>query len=195
MHRKKNFLLRGSLQVTSQVKCNSCDLPRHVKKALKVFRMCFSRLRRRLHWLNLNFGFSADSKSIFMMFSALCSLMLFGSGSSLLTAQSTPPSTPYRRAAIHSERRDTTLNSRRAFVASIVSTVTTSAAAGVAFAANDPSKVGTKDDPDFQACLSKCIFFCTKPKGSETMPRSQCLPVCKKQCATTKAQAMTGVPK
>lgn len=53
---------------------------------------------------------------------------------------------------------------------------------------------GTKDDPAFQACLSKCIYDCTKPKGSEQKSRSECLPDCKQQCATTKAQLLRGEP-
>eukprot|EP00640_Fibrocapsa_japonica_P007784 CAMPEP_0113934946 /NCGR_PEP_ID=MMETSP1339-20121228/2194_1 /TAXON_ID=94617 /ORGANISM="Fibrocapsa japonica" /LENGTH=153 /DNA_ID=CAMNT_0000936929 /DNA_START=87 /DNA_END=548 /DNA_ORIENTATION=+ /assembly_acc=CAM_ASM_000762 len=54
--------------------------------------------------------------------------------------------------------------------------------------------IGTKDDPTFKNCLSQCIYFCTKPKGTETRERSECLPECKKQCATTKEQGLVGKP-
>jgi len=59
--------------------------------------------------------------------------------------------------------------------------------------AQDESK-GTKDDPKFQACISKCVFECTKPKGEEQKSRSECLPECRTKCATTKQQLMTGKP-
>ena len=53
----------------------------------------------------------------------------------------------------------------------------------------DPALKGTKNDPEFQACLSKCIYDCTKPKGAEQRSRGECLPECKKTCAKTKEQA------
>jgi hypothetical protein len=53
---------------------------------------------------------------------------------------------------------------------------------------------GTKEDPAFQACLSQCMYDCTKPKGSEQKSRSECLPECKQQCATNKSQLMRGEP-
>ncbi|KAG5191140.1 hypothetical protein JKP88DRAFT_231474 [Tribonema minus] len=87
------------------------------------------------------------------------------------------------------------LVSRRDVFAGIASSVAAVGFAGAAVAKDDPSKVGTKDDPKFQACISQCIYECTKPKGSMTRSRGECLPECKKNCATTKAQAMTGVPK
>eukprot|EP00525_Craspedostauros_australis_P011718 CAMPEP_0198119080 /NCGR_PEP_ID=MMETSP1442-20131203/24273_1 /TAXON_ID= /ORGANISM="Craspedostauros australis, Strain CCMP3328" /LENGTH=140 /DNA_ID=CAMNT_0043777473 /DNA_START=223 /DNA_END=645 /DNA_ORIENTATION=+ len=59
----------------------------------------------------------------------------------------------------------------------------------------DPSLKGTKKDPSFESCLSKCIFECTKPKGSEQRSRSECLPECREKCATSKAQLMRGEPK
>lgn len=58
----------------------------------------------------------------------------------------------------------------------------------------DPSLKGTKKDPEFEACLSKCMYLCTKPKGEEQKSRSECLPECKGSCATTKQQLMTGTP-
>lgn len=53
----------------------------------------------------------------------------------------------------------------------------------------DPAVKGTKADPEFQACLSQCIYECTKPKGAEQKSRGECLPECKTKCATTKAQS------
>ena len=53
---------------------------------------------------------------------------------------------------------------------------------------------GTKEDPAFQACLSQCMYDCTKPKGVEQKTRSECLPECKQQCATTKSQLLRGEP-
>jgi hypothetical protein len=53
----------------------------------------------------------------------------------------------------------------------------------------DPSIKGTKSDPEFQNCLSQCVYECTKPKGAEQKSRGECLPECKTKCAKTKAQA------
>jgi hypothetical protein len=58
----------------------------------------------------------------------------------------------------------------------------------------EPSLKGTKDDPAYQTCLSKCIYDCTKPKGEEQKSRGECIPECKKQCATTKEQLLIGTP-
>ncbi len=58
----------------------------------------------------------------------------------------------------------------------------------------DPALKGTKNDPAYQACLSKCIFECTKPKGDEQKSRAECLPECKQKCATSKEQLMIGTP-
>ena len=58
----------------------------------------------------------------------------------------------------------------------------------------DPELKGTKKDPDFEACLSKCLYDCTKPKGVEQRSRKECLPECKKTCAKTKEQLMLGKP-
>eukprot|EP00339_Tiarina_fusa_P029103 CAMPEP_0116999110 /NCGR_PEP_ID=MMETSP0472-20121206/1942_1 /TAXON_ID=693140 ORGANISM="Tiarina fusus, Strain LIS" /NCGR_SAMPLE_ID=MMETSP0472 /ASSEMBLY_ACC=CAM_ASM_000603 /LENGTH=123 /DNA_ID=CAMNT_0004698455 /DNA_START=116 /DNA_END=487 /DNA_ORIENTATION=+ len=63
-----------------------------------------------------------------------------------------------------------------------------------AAAGDDAAKSGTKKDPTFEACLSTCMYECTKPKGAEQKSRKECLPECKQSCATTKAQLMTGVP-
>ena len=58
----------------------------------------------------------------------------------------------------------------------------------------DPALQGTKKDPDFEACLSKCLYDCTKPKGAEQRSRKECLPECKTTCAKTKEQLMLGKP-
>mmetsp|Transcript_4250 Transcript_4250/g.9425 ORF Transcript_4250/g.9425 Transcript_4250/m.9425 type:complete len:129 (-) Transcript_4250:39-425(-) len=59
----------------------------------------------------------------------------------------------------------------------------------------DPALKGTKADPEYQSCLSTCIYECTKPKGVEQKTRAECLPECKSKCATTKQQLLTGAPK
>jgi hypothetical protein len=59
----------------------------------------------------------------------------------------------------------------------------------------DASVKGTKADPAFQACLSTCLYECTKPKGSEQKSRAECIPECKAKCASTKEQLLLGDPK
>lgn len=54
---------------------------------------------------------------------------------------------------------------------------------------------GTKKDPSFEQCLSTCMYECTKPKGAEQKSRAVCLPECKTECATSKAQLLKGEPK
>ena len=61
-------------------------------------------------------------------------------------------------------------------------------------AADDKAAKGTKADPKFQLCLSNCMYECTKPKVEEQKTRAECLPECKKSCATTKEQLMKGTP-
>mmetsp|Transcript_35522 Transcript_35522/g.72380 ORF Transcript_35522/g.72380 Transcript_35522/m.72380 type:complete len:112 (+) Transcript_35522:64-399(+) len=73
--------------------------------------------------------------------------------------------------------------SRREILGSFVPILATAIGVGnaqSAFADN------LKDDPEFQACLSKCIYFCTKPKV-ESKSRSECLPGCKVECKAEKA--------
>mmetsp|Transcript_3812 Transcript_3812/g.5036 ORF Transcript_3812/g.5036 Transcript_3812/m.5036 type:complete len:142 (+) Transcript_3812:106-531(+) len=75
--------------------------------------------------------------------------------------------------------------------------VAAAAAASVpvaAFAKEDPALKGTKKDPEFETCLSKCMYECTKPKGVEQKSRKECLPDCKKECATNKGQLLLGTP-
>jgi hypothetical protein len=61
-------------------------------------------------------------------------------------------------------------------------------------AKEDPALKGTKKDPGYEACLSTCMYECTKPKGDEQKSRKECLPECKQKCATTKEQLMIGSP-
>lgn len=64
-----------------------------------------------------------------------------------------------------------------------------------AFANADADVKGTKKDPIFEACLSTCMYECTKPKGNEQKSRKECLPECKEKCATDKKQLLRGEPK
>jgi len=59
----------------------------------------------------------------------------------------------------------------------------------------DASIKGTKQDPAYEACLSSCLYECTKPKGDEQKTRAECRGECKQKCATTKQQLMIGTPK
>jgi len=73
--------------------------------------------------------------------------------------------------------------------------VVTSASSSPAYAGQaDPALKGTKKDPAYEACLSKCLYECTKPKGEEQKSRAECIPECKTKCATTKEQLLTGTP-
>lgn len=82
---------------------------------------------------------------------------------------------------------------------SVVATLAAAAALGLplpSYAAKeiDPALKGTKEDPAYQICVSTCMYECTKPKGAEQKSRQECLPECKKKCATTKQQLMIGSP-
>jgi len=64
------------------------------------------------------------------------------------------------------------------------------------------SSEGTKGEKKFELCVSKCIFAETRPPpiGSsverlEAKDRSAALADCRKSCATTKEQLLTGQPK
>lgn len=65
----------------------------------------------------------------------------------------------------------------------------------LAFAKDGDDLKGTKKDPVFEACLSTCMYECTKPKGVEQKSRKECLPECKSKCATNKNQLLLGDPK
>ena len=64
-----------------------------------------------------------------------------------------------------------------------------------AFAKDGSTKAGTKLDPDYETCMSGCLYECTKPKGAEQKSRAECRSECKEKCATSKAQMMVGTPK
>jgi hypothetical protein len=94
-----------------------------------------------------------------------------------------------------------TSSSRSAFLSSIGAAATALTVAVVvsggpppALAGDDASLKGTKKDPAFEVCLSKCMYECTKPKGAEQKSRMECLPECRQKCATTKAQLLKGEP-
>ena len=89
--------------------------------------------------------------------------------------------------------RSSFLHSAAAAVLLVGTTTTTTSSAAWAKEV-DPSIKGTKQDPAYQACMSTCLYECTKPKGEETKLRQECLPECKPKCATTKAQLMIGTP-
>lgn len=93
--------------------------------------------------------------------------------------------------------------SRSIFLSNVVSSICIASASAIALspvaahAAGDtaePKVKGTKKDPEFEACLGKCMYECTKPKGTEQKSRAECLPECKKSCATTKEQLLLGQP-
>lgn len=84
--------------------------------------------------------------------------------------------------------------SRTTFLSSSIATAALSLQGTCALAATDANLKGTKKDPAFEACLSQCMYDCTKPKGAETKLRNECLPECKQKCATTKQQLLKGTP-
>ena len=101
-------------------------------------------------------------------------------------------STPQKSSVQQKEQQRSRIVSRQSFLATVASTscLTFLGTQQPAFAKEiDPALKGTKSDPEFQACLSKCIYDCTKPKGAEQKSRGECLPECKKTCAKTKEQA------
>jgi hypothetical protein len=69
------------------------------------------------------------------------------------------------------------------------------AGAAPVWAKDGETMKGTKKDPSFEACLSTCMYECSKPKGAEQKSRAECLPECKEKCATSKAQLLKGDPK
>ena len=108
----------------------------------------------------------------------------------ITTGYSTPP----QKSSTQSTQQNPQLSriiSRQSFLTTIASTscLTFLGTQQPASAKEvDPAVKGTKADPEFQACLSKCMYDCTKPKGAEQKSRGECLPECKKTCAKTKEQ-------
>lgn len=100
-------------------------------------------------------------------------------------------STP-QKSSVQQKDQQSRIVSRQSFLTTVASTscLTFLGTQQPAFAKEvDPALKGTKNDPEFQACLSKCVYDCTKPKGAEQKSRGECLPECKKTCAKTKEQA------
>ena len=91
-------------------------------------------------------------------------------------------------------RLDFLSNTAKSAAAVVLGVNTVWGTGGIANAADSDAVKGTKKDPAFEACLSKCMYECTKPKGTEQKSRSECLPECKRSCATTKAQLLLGDP-
>mmetsp|Transcript_32140 Transcript_32140/g.42372 ORF Transcript_32140/g.42372 Transcript_32140/m.42372 type:complete len:128 (+) Transcript_32140:115-498(+) len=81
---------------------------------------------------------------------------------------------------------------RQAFLSAVL---TAPLVASFPWTAQAKESTGSKEDPDFQNCVSKCVYFCTKPKGAETVSRADCIPGCKKECAKSKEQLLLGKPK
>ncbi|EED87441.1 predicted protein [Thalassiosira pseudonana CCMP1335] len=79
-------------------------------------------------------------------------------------AYSTPKSTSQSQ-----RQTSATVVNRSTFLATAASTcLAFLASSPPAFAKDvDPALKGTKADPEFQACLSQCVYECTKPKGME----------------------------
>ncbi len=102
-------------------------------------------------------------------------------------------STPQKSSSpVQQNSQQSRIVSRQSFLTTVASTscLTFLGTQQPAFAKEiDPALKGTKNDPEFQACLSKCVYDCTKPKGAEQKSRGECLPECKKTCAKTKEQA------
>eukprot|EP00579_Thalassiosira_antarctica_P000509 CAMPEP_0201868640 /NCGR_PEP_ID=MMETSP0902-20130614/2440_1 /ASSEMBLY_ACC=CAM_ASM_000551 /TAXON_ID=420261 /ORGANISM="Thalassiosira antarctica, Strain CCMP982" /LENGTH=127 /DNA_ID=CAMNT_0048394001 /DNA_START=39 /DNA_END=425 /DNA_ORIENTATION=- len=110
----------------------------------------------------------------------------------ITTGYNTPKST---QPSIRSTSSQPTIN-RSTFLATTATACLTFLSTPQSASAKevDPALVGTKKDPAFESCLGKCLYECTKPKGFEQKGRAECLPECKTQCATTKAQLMRGEP-
>lgn len=107
--------------------------------------------------------------------------------SAILAAALAPPS-----SRSDSPPRPVPLQSRAAFFSSAASLLLIPSMASAKSV--DPKLAGTKKDPKFEACLSQCMYECTKPKGEEQRSRTECLPECKQKCAVNKEQLMLGVP-
>ena len=101
----------------------------------------------------------------------------------------TAPTTTTCRMSTHSALDATRRDALVTFGALLLGTSQPAVAKDV-----DPKVKGTKQDPSYEACVSKCMYECTKPKGTEQKSRQECLPECKQTCATTKQQLMIGTP-
>ena len=109
----------------------------------------------------------------------------------ITTGYSSTPHQKKKSSVLPQKEQQSRIISRQSFLTTIASTscLTFLGTQQPASAKEvDPAVKGTKSDPEFQACLSKCMYDCTKPKGAEQKSRGECLPECKKTCATTKQQ-------
>ena len=120
-----------------------------------------------------------------MIRSSITLILLALTGTSAYTTPSNKPieKTPINRATFLTKTTSTCL------------TFLVGASSSASAKEIDPSVKGTKADPTFQACLGNCVYECTKPKGSEQKSRAECLPECKKKCATDDKQLLLGSPK
>lgn len=110
----------------------------------------------------------------------------------ITSAYSTPPST---QKSVQSTPSQSSVSRSTFLTAASTACLTFLGSSQPAFAKEvDPAVKGTKSDPEFQNCLSQCMYDCTKPKGYEQKSRGECLPECKTTCAKTKAQMMKGTP-
>ena len=87
---------------------------------------------------------------------------------------------------------------KRSFGAVLIATQLLEGSAALAKGGPDGSKTNKK----FEACVSTCVFDLTKPApiGSgverlEAMDQKTAISTCRKKCAKSKAQLMTGEPK
>jgi hypothetical protein len=77
----------------------------------------------------------------------------------------------------------TMFQSRQRFLSVVVGGLLSgSAGAILTSGSKSPVPAACAAAPVNEACLSKCLYECTKPKGSEQKSRAECLPECKKQC-------------
>lgn len=119
---------------------------------------------------------------------------------SSLTSSTTALQAQKQPAPQSSSSSSSSSSSRTDFLQASFSAVTAAAATALlpkslpAVAAADPTLKGTKKDPAYESCVGKCMYECTKPKGAEQKTRMECLPGCKKQCATTAQQLLVGTP-
>mmetsp|Transcript_64300 Transcript_64300/g.177973 ORF Transcript_64300/g.177973 Transcript_64300/m.177973 type:complete len:132 (+) Transcript_64300:165-560(+) len=69
----------------------------------------------------------------------------------------------------------TTTFTRRSLAPAFMAAVMGGSMAGSAEAKEGKEK-------EFEACMSKCVYYCQKPKGSEQKGRSECYGECKPVC-------------
>jgi len=75
------------------------------------------------------------------------------------------------------------LSCRRDFVSLVATSMT------VAVAVAPVAQAAESKGSAYEACMSQCLYDCTKPKVPYQKSRAECLPECKQECKATKAQA------